>query len=487
MTKKIVSILIGLCLLFTAQAMAQPVTQTRVAVDSQIILGALLLGLVFALFIKLMSYSRRLRELRARAEEGDRRLHQFSEQLPGVLYQFRMLPDGSSHYPYASEGALKMFGVSPEALMDSPQNLLDRLHPDDVEPYQARIRRSAETLQGWAGDYRVILPDGSIHWREGTASPQRLADGSILWHGFAADIDARKAAESQSELLIAALEASANAIAITDLSGSIEWVNPAFCELTGYTRVELVGGNPRLLKSGMHDAAFYEEMWKSLKSGRSWRGEIVNRRKDGRLIDEELIIAPVRDAKGSTHHYIAIKQNISERKRMEDELRLQAATDALTGMANRREFFSRAESELARIKRGKAGMAAIIMVDIDHFKRVNDTYGHAVGDVVLRHLADTVTGSLRRSDFSGRIGGEEFALMLPETSVEQGVQFAERLRVELEQSKVTTEAGDISYTASFGLALMSAEDASLDVALARADEALYRAKGAGRNRVEVTV
>ncbi len=370
--------------------------------------------------------------------------------------------------------------------MDSPQNLLDRLHPDDVEPYQARIRRSAETLQGWAGDYRVILPDGSIHWREGTASPQRLADGSILWHGFAADIDDRKAAESQSELLIAALEASANAIAITDLSGSIEWVNPAFCELTGYTRVELVGSNPRLLKSGMHDAAFYEEMWKTLKSGRSWRGEIVNRRKDGRLIDEELIIAPVRDAKGSTHHYIAIKQNISERKRMEDELRLQATTDALTGMANRREFFSRAESELARIKRGKAGMAAIIMVDIDHFKRVNDTYGHAVGDVVLRHLADTVTGSLRRSDFSGRIGGEEFALMLPETSVEQGVQFAERLRVELEQSKVTTEAGDISYTASFGLALMSADDENLDAALARADEALYRAKGAGRNRVEVT-
>ena len=132
-------------------------------------------------------------------------------------------------------------------------------------------------------------------------------------------------------------------------------------------------------------------------------------------------------------------------------------------------------------------MAAIIMVDIDHFKRVNDTYGHAVGDVVLRHLADTVTGSLRRSDFSGRIGGEEFAVMLPETSVEQGVQFAERLRTDLEQSKVTTEAGDISYTASFGLALMSAEDASLDVALARADEALYRAKGAGRNRVEVTV
>ena len=449
----------------------------------QIVIIAFLVGSVILLVVMLAFYSRRLREQRLRAQVGDARLREFSEQLPGVLYEYCLTPDGRSYYPYASEKASQIMGVSPELLAESAENFYSRLHPDDVQEFMERIRESARTLLGWKAEYRVILPDEKIHWREGRAWPQRQADGSTLWHGFVADIDDRREKDEKSALLIAALEASANAIAITDLNASVEWVNQAFCDLTGYERDELIGQNPRVFQSGKHDPAFYREMWDTLTAGKVWRGEIINRRKDGKLSEEELIIAPVKNEKGEVHHYIGVKQGIAERKRLEEELRRQATTDMLTGLPNRRHFFDRAAGELARIKRGRTGVAAVIMFDIDHFKDINDAHGHAVGDEVLCSLADVTTASLRRSDFPGRIGGEEFVVLLPETSKAQGYQFAERLRHMLEASLVETDVGDIRYTASFGLTTLRADDTNIDVALARADQALYLAKAAGRNRV----
>jgi len=441
----------------------------------------LLVLLVFLMHRKTLA----LRELQGRAEEADNRLRTLTSRVPGMIYQYRQRPDGTSHYPYASEAALKLFGQTPEALNEDAQHLFKLIHPDDIELFHERINRSAESLQEWSGEFRVIFPDGRLQWRFSTAFPQRLEDGSILWHGYSADITERKNIEARSNLLVAALEASANAITITDLKGKIEWVNHAFIVLTGYSREELIGNNPRVLKSGQHEDAFYADMWRTLNAGNVWRGEIVNRRKDGRLFDEELIIAPVRDEKGRTHHYIGVKQDISDRKRMEEELRTQAMTDPLTGLPNRRYFYERADGELARLKRRKSGAAVIIMLDIDFFKRVNDTYGHHVGDEVLKHLAEMVSGSLRRSDCCGRFGGEEFAVLLPEATLEQGEQFAERLREKLANTPAITEVGEISYTASFGLTVMTEAEEKVSDALERADQALYRAKAEGRNRVSI--
>ena len=454
--------------------------------------GAMLIGVaccavILALLLFLLRNNRELRRLRAQAEVGDRRLLQFSQQLPGVLYQYHLRPDGTSHYPYVSERVQDLFGLTPAKLDQDASHLFACLHPDDLAPYRARIRQSADTMKAWRGEYRVILPDGSIHWREGNAWPQLQADGGILWHGYAADIDDRKLAEARTQLLVAALEASANSIVITDVSGRIEWVNPAFCALTGYASHELIGQNSRLLKSGVHDAEFYGDMWRRLLQGDSWRSEITNRRKDGSLSTEELIITPVENEKGEIHHFIGIKQDIAERKRMIEELQRQAKTDMLTGLANRRCFFHQAESELARIKRGKAGEAVLLMLDIDHFKQVNDTYGHAVGDGVLVHLAGSLRVSLRRSDLASRLGGEEFALLLPETTAEQGLRFAERLRSQVAVSVAAADAVSIGYTVSLGLAMIGRADKSVDVVLARADSALYRAKQGGRNRVESTI
>lgn len=452
---------------------------------SQLTFVALLTGVAVLLFVMLLIYNRRLRFLRRRTEEGDNRLRKISARVPGMIYQYHLRTDGSSHYPYASDAARRLFGLTPELLNENAQHLFALIHPDDIEEFHARIRRSAETMQEWHGEFRITLPDGSMQWRLSSASPERQADGSILWYGYSTDITERKLIEERTQLLSAALEASANAIAITDITGKIEWVNSAFCEMTGYEREEIVGHNPRILQSGMHDAGFYREMWRTLLSGNSWRGEIINRRKDGSLSEEELIIAPVKNEKGKIHRFIGVKQDISARKRMEEELRKQATTDSLTGLPNRRYFLNLAETELSRIKRAKAGPATIIMLDIDHFKHVNDTYGHNIGDQVLRHLAETISGTLRRSDYSGRLGGEEFVVLLPETSVEQGLQFAERLRQIIASSCVATGDGEIQYAASFGVTIATDADISITSVINRADEALYRAKAKGRNRVEV--
>ena len=329
----------------------------------QLALVASLMALVLLLIASLIRYNQRLRELKARAEEGDNRLHMFSAQLPGVIFEYHERLDGTAHYPYASDSAIKLYQTTPEAMDADAKNLREKIHPDDLEDYMERIRQSAETMTEWRGEYRIVFSDGSVHWRLSSAIPRRLSDGSILWYGYGADIDTRK--------------------------------------------------------------------------------------------------------------------------HLEAELVRQATTDALTGLQNRRSFFANAERELARMQRGKTDTGALIMIDLDHFKRINDTYGHGTGDEVLRHLASTLMNTLRRSDHAGRLGGEEFALLLPDTSEEQGLLLAERLRVSIAETPVTTPTGDIFFTASMGLTLLAGTDHDIDTALARADDALYRAKEAGRNRVQV--
>ena len=450
------------------------------------IVSVLISGTVLiALILMLLRNNMVLSELRLRAEEGDNRLKALSERVPGMIYQYHQRADGTAHYPYISESGVKSIGLSAEILNESAEHFFQMIHPDDRDAFREKIRQSAETMEEWRCEFRLVLPDGRVQWRLSRALPEALDDGSIMWHGYSADITDRKEVEAQRELLVAALEASANAITITDLKGRMEWVNQAFVEITGYSREELIGNNPRMFKSGKHDAHFYQDMWHALNTGKSWRGEIVNRRKDGTLKDEELIIAPVADEKGRIHHYIGVKQDISERKRMETELRTQATTDALTGLSNRRHFFQRAEEELARIKRRNATEAAVVMLDIDFFKRVNDTYGHSVGDMVLKHAADLMLRSIRITDCCGRFGGEEFAVLLHETDLDAAVQFSERLREVFEKTPVVTETDTIHFTVSFGVTIMNEHERSVDHAIIRADEALYRAKESGRNRVIV--
>jgi diguanylate cyclase (GGDEF)-like protein/PAS domain S-box-containing protein len=301
------------------------------------------------------------------------------------------------------------------------------------------------------------------------------------------DITDRKLAEARDNLLVAALEAVSHGVVITDTKARIEWVNPAFETLTGYTLEEAIGFRPtELVKSGIQDEEFYQNLWQTILNGETWHGELINRRKNGSLYHEEFSIAPVRDENGVINHFVGVKLDISERKRLEAELWEMATTDVLTGLFNRRHFMARLAEELARLQRLEHHHVSVLMLDIDHFKLINDTYGHAVGDEMLKHIAGLMHHELRRIDTIGRLGGEEFSIFLSGTDLAAAVVFADRLRQKIADMPLRIDGQSISATVSIGIAAMETTDTQADAVLIRADHALYRAKSSGRNRVKVT-
>jgi two-component system cell cycle response regulator len=289
--------------------------------------------------------------------------------------------------------------------------------------------------------------------------------------------------EARNKLLIAALEAAANGVVITDKDATIIWANPAFGRLTGYSLEEALGKNPnQLTKSGMQNKEYYQDMWTSLLSGRHWRGELINKRKDGSLYHEELSIASVKDGAGEITHFIGIKEDISVRKELEAQLQKLASTDPLTGLFNRRVFLERLEQERAKVARLPHYVAVVLMLDLDFFKRVNDTYGHATGDAVLKAFAEVVRNNSRAIDVPARLGGEEFAILLTGANKTDAMTVAERLRQQVATILIDHKIGPVRVTVSIGAAALSAGDMNAEMVLHRADAALYEAKDRGRNQ-----
>jgi len=222
----------------------------------------------------------------------------------------------------------------------------------------------------------------------------------------------------------------------------------------------------------------------AIRRGDHWRGELGNRRKDGSTRWDDVAIAPVLDDHGTITHFVAINSDITLRKQMEEELRSLATTDPLTGLANRRHLFESGAQELLRARR--AGMPlSVLMLDIDHFKLVNDTHGHPAGDAVIQALARHCGDAVRAIDTVGRLGGEEFAILLPMTDCAGAREVAERLRAGIEAFVLEWEGHPLRFTVSIGVAEGRPHDENFTALIGSADRALYRAKHEGRNRVSV--
>lgn len=280
-----------------------------------------------------------------------------------------------------------------------------------------------------------------------------------------------------------AIAFSANAVLITDVNGVILYVNPAFTNITGYTREEAIGNTPRLLKSGEQPEAFYRNMWQTILRGEVWRGEMTNRKKNGRIYWEYMTIAPMQNEAGKITHFVAIKEDITRRKLAELELERRATTDPLTGVSNRRHFFEHGELLFAAAQQHQTAALTGLMIDIDHFKSINDRYGHLVGDAVLVEIASRLQRQLRPGDLLGRYGGEEFAVLLPRTGQKEGREIAERLRLACARCPIVLPDGMITVTVSIGVAHVGQFIATLQDLLNSADRMLYLAKNLGRNRV----
>ena len=286
--------------------------------------------LVSLLLLALATVASWSKTAQRRHSEAQRRaldqLQSTTSRAPGLVYQYLLRPDGSSCLPFASEGIRDIYRLSPEDVAEDAAPIFSLVHPDDLAGLAESIQASARSLAPWVHEYRVRFADGTVRWNSGKATPQKQADGSVLWSGFISDATERKQAEESLVTLSAAVEQSPVSIVITDPKGSIQYVNPMFEQATGYTRAEAIGKNPRILSSGEKSGLEYRQMWATLSAGKIWHGEFHNRRKDGTLFWEHAAISPIFDDQGTVIHFIAIKEDVTERKRISEALQESEAT-----------------------------------------------------------------------------------------------------------------------------------------------------------------
>lgn len=305
-----------------------------------------------------------IRTLSEELQQSVKLITSLTNEVPGLVYQYTLRPNGDAFFSYASEGIRDIYEIEAEQVTSNIDAITQLIHPEDLPRYQDSLKASAINLSPWHLEYRVVLPRQGLRWRQVDARPRKLDDGSILWHGF-----------------------------ITD---------------------------------------------------------------------------------------------ITERKRIEIELEGFATIDFLTQIPNRRHFLARMGEELARIQRVAHARAAVLMCDLDHFKDVNDRHGHAVGDLVLKHFAVILRNATRKIDTAGRVGGEEFAIVLADAGIAEARIFAERIAQQIATTPVVIGEMSIYVTVSIGISVMKADDEGTDAALSRSDSALYLAKDMGRNRIEVS-
>lgn len=578
-------------------------SQTRTNLVNQAAIASVFLFLVALLASWYVTDRRRYSQKQAQTLAL---MEELTSRVPGMVYQYLLRPDASSCFPFASEGIRSIYQLSPQEVAQDDSPVSARIHPDDLALLQASIQDSARTLALWRHDYRVRWEDGTVHWLSGQAAPQQLADGSVLWHGFISDITERRQAAQELVILSAAVEQLPVSIVISDLQGVILYVNPtfeqvsgyskadalgqharflasatqpkeqdvamwetllagkiwsgefhnqrkdgtlfweqstitpvydahgvvirylaikeditqrkaaetqlriaatafeshegmfvadhtsvilrvnqAFTQITGYSADEAIGKTPALLRSGRHGAAFYATMRTAIETQGAWQGEIWNRRKNGEVFPEWLTITAVTDEQGVVTHYVSTLTDITARKAAEDQIRNLAFYDPLTGLPNRRLLIDRLHQAVAASVRNQRN-GAMLFIDLDNFKTINDTLGHDQGDVLLCQVAERLKECVREGDTVARLGGDEFVVMLQDLSdkreeaANQTEAVGEKILDALRQPFALLQHTHHS-SASLGMTLFNAGSDSVEELLKRADLALYQAKDAGRN------
>lgn len=331
--------------------------------------------------------------------------------------------------------------------------------------------------------FRIVCSDSSTRWIEmfvrSTANDNESSQGLT---GSLSDVTERYIAESNLRLSASVFKHSHEGIMLTDAANKIIDVNDAFTHISGYSRTEVLGRNPSLLSAGRHGAEFYSEMWERLHRNDYWQGELWNRRKNGEVYPELLTISIVRDSDHRIQHYVGVFADISTYKRHEQELEHMAHYDALTRLPNRVLLMDRLQQAMAQASRQKQ-QVVLVYIDLDGFKRVNDTYGHAAGDQLLVVVSNRMKSAIRECDTIARLGGDEFAVVVGGvTDIQDTVAVLNRL-LSFAVEPVTIGNITTQVSASLGVTCFPQDgEADADQLMRQADQAMYQAKLAGKNR-----
>lgn len=382
-----------------------------------------------------------------------------------------------------SEVYAAMLGYDPASFEETNAAWLKRLHPDDREAAEkAHLSYLSGKLPECRAEFRLACADGAWKWvlsvgliveRDANGTPLRML-------GTYMDIDHLKQNEERLRLLAKVFENSREGIIVCDATNKIVEVNQSFTHITGYLSSEVIGKNPKLLSSRYHDAAFYEQMWQILNESGYWQGEIWDRHKNGELFPVWLGISTVRGAYNKLTHYIAVFSDISERKAAESKIEYLAHHDPLTNLPNRTLLRDRFDQAIAYATRNQS-LVALLFLDLDHFKQINDTLGHDVGDRLLQGIAARLLQSLREVDTICRQGGDEFIIVL--TGLRDNdtvVQITQKILQQLHEPFII-DGIHITTSCSIGISIYPTDGMSLLGLLSKADTAMYAAKKQGRN------
>jgi diguanylate cyclase (GGDEF)-like protein/PAS domain S-box-containing protein len=409
--------------------------------------------------------------------EKEQRLRSVVDTAPDAIIQV----DASGLVIGWNEGACHLFGYTADEMLGQSVNRLmpQRLnHAHDLA--MARLRDGAPPhLLGKVLELIGLRKGGSEFPIELVLGSWATSDGAHF-SAVIRDVSERKRSESGLRLAASVYANSYEGIIICAPDKTIVDVNPAFTRITGYSRDEALGRTPKILSSGKHDTAFYQQMWTSIAQHDFWQGEVCNRRNNAELYTEILSLSVIRDSEGELQHYIGVFSDISLLKAHEEELYRIAHFDLLTGVPNRRLLLDRLSQALLRSRRTGRSVA-VCYLDLDGFKVVNDRFGHAGGDKLLVEMTQRLRKVLRTDDTLGRLGGDEFVLLLTELTGPQESQLALDRVLAVIREPVEIDGQAVEVSASVGVTIFPADDADADVLLRHADQAMYLAKETGKN------